>query len=157
MNEPDKRVEMAWITEKRHQELLRCEEQLDFLEARGVDNWTGYAVCPERSDYESEDEFLEVIESALEDWGLVTMDKAAKLAMTEAYKVLQDCLSAISTMEPDALGLDAEFGYTYRDELESYIVQAQLELGEFIPKEMAKSIESRDPFKDIRVRRQTSR
>ena len=85
------------------------------------------------------------------------MDKAAKLAMTEAYKVLQDCLSAISTMSADSLGRNYSkypTGYTCRDELESNIVEAKAILGVHMDKDTVKILDRRDPFMEIRERRE---
>lgn len=43
------------ITEKRYNELMRKEQELDHLHALGVDNWEGYQLPFEEEEEEGED------------------------------------------------------------------------------------------------------
>lgn len=39
--------------------------QLELLECRGVDNWSGYATLPDREDYDTEEEWDKAVERAM--------------------------------------------------------------------------------------------
>ena len=68
------------------------------------------------------------------------------ITMKQAYKVLQDCLSAIHTMEDDSLGRDHVHGFYYKDELISNILEAQQELAEHLYYKDVQELDERDSF-----------
>jgi hypothetical protein len=51
------------ITAERYLELLKAENELNALEAAGVDNWSGYGECGEYMD--DEDGLIEEVKSKL--------------------------------------------------------------------------------------------
>jgi hypothetical protein len=48
--------------------LKRSDEQLSFLEALGVDNWSGYRTLPEREDYDTDEEYESAVEQAYDNY-----------------------------------------------------------------------------------------
>ena len=48
-----------------YNELKRSQAVLEWLEARGVDNWSGYCTPPDPDDYGSYEEYEEAYEEAL--------------------------------------------------------------------------------------------
>lgn len=59
-------TQMVTITAKEYDALKARADQLAFLEALGVDNWSGYATLPDREDFDSEEEYNAAVDAAFE-------------------------------------------------------------------------------------------
>ena len=60
--------ELVTIAKKEYERLQKDSEMLNFLFNRGVDNWSGFAIPPNREDYETEEEYEEAYENACTNW-----------------------------------------------------------------------------------------
>ena len=55
------------IDEKEYMRLIKQEELLQWLEARGVDNWVEYGHPPYSEDYDNDDDYEKAYNEAIED------------------------------------------------------------------------------------------
>lgn len=56
---------MVLITKREYESLLWDMLRLNFLEARGVNNWEGYGTPPKREDFDTEEEWKKAYDRAL--------------------------------------------------------------------------------------------
>lgn len=55
------------LSKQKYDSLLYIELHMEYLEARGVSNWSGWGLPPDPTDYESQEEFEEAYEKSLKD------------------------------------------------------------------------------------------
>lgn len=60
--------EMITIPKGKYDWLNRRAAILDFLEARGVDNWPAFAYPPDREDYETDEEYWKAYSEACDNY-----------------------------------------------------------------------------------------
>lgn len=58
-------MDSVTISKAEYARLLSDSELLAFLQALGVDNWSGYRTPPDREDYETDEEYESAYEAAL--------------------------------------------------------------------------------------------
>jgi guanylate kinase len=51
-----------------YERMKKKAELLEWLQAKGVDNWSGYSRPPDREDYDTDKEYEEAYQQGLYDW-----------------------------------------------------------------------------------------
>jgi hypothetical protein len=65
MSERQINMDFVIISKSEYDRLVRDSQTLEFLQALGVDNWSGYRTPPDREDYETDEEYESAYEAAL--------------------------------------------------------------------------------------------